>query len=249
MKISDKSIAGFAQFDGTGRTWSSINGKKADPECPLQSLAVPESDHSTSWYMREYATNQDRWINDFVAVFDKMMANGYDSLEEEEVGDTRCSRSGGVSQCWDQQGELVDGEFLLLSQLDGRAVAGSCSTSNTVMRTRQDSSGLQRWRLRKNTNTDSFQLVNVRSGRLMNTGGISDYTWGLDQNSAGFSTLRAAGGVVWDVNTGGFLAASRGWTQKDGAAVNSWLENGALSQRFRLEPMADPATSISPCTF
>ena len=77
--------------------------------------------------MREYATNQDRWINDFVAVFDKMMANGYDSLEEEEVGDTRCSRSGGVSQCWDQQGELVDGEFLLLSQLDGRAVAGSCS--------------------------------------------------------------------------------------------------------------------------
>ena len=41
--------------------------------------------------MREYATNQDRWINYFVAVFDKMMANGYDSLEEELVGDTRFS--------------------------------------------------------------------------------------------------------------------------------------------------------------
>ena len=33
-------------------------------------------DHSTSNYMREYAVNQDRWIHDFVAVFDKMMAIG-----------------------------------------------------------------------------------------------------------------------------------------------------------------------------
>ena len=232
-------------FDGTNGVWSAINGKKGDPQCPLQSLAVPETDHSTSWYMREYATNQDRWINDFVAVFDKMMANGYAGLEEEEVGDIQCSRSGGVSQCWDQEGEVEEGEFLLINQLDGRAVSGSCSSSNTVMKTRQDSDGLQRWRVRRGTT--SFQLINVGSGKLINTGGISDFTWGLDQNSAGFSTLRAAGGVIWDINTGGFMAADRGWTQEDGVDLHSWKEHGAVNQRFKLEPLADLGTSTSPC--
>ena len=83
--------------------------------------------------------------------------------------------------------------------------------------------------------------------RLLNTGGISDFTWGLDQNSAGFSTLRAAGGVIWDVNTGGFMAADRGWTQEDEVGVASWKEHGAVNQRFKLEALADPGTSASSC--
>ena len=52
------------------------------------------------------------------------------------MGDIQCSRSGGVSQCWDQGGQLEEGEYLLTNQLDGRAVAGSCSSANTVMRTK-----------------------------------------------------------------------------------------------------------------
>ena len=83
--------------------------------------------------------------------------------------------------------------------------------------------------------------------RLLNTGGISDFTWGLQQNTAGFSTLRAAGGVVWDVQTGGVVAASRGWTQEDAVGVGSWLEHGAVNQMFRLELLADQGTSSSPC--
>ena len=62
---------------------------KADPQCPHQRLAVPGSDHSTSWYMLEYAHNQQRWLQDFVAVFDKMMANGYSELtlgEDQSAG-------------------------------------------------------------------------------------------------------------------------------------------------------------------
>ena len=92
-KITNKTNLGFAEFDGNHGSWSEINGSRADPQCNLTELALPETDNSTSWYMREYAVNQDRWIKDFVDVFDKMMANGYDGLEEEEVGDIQCSRS------------------------------------------------------------------------------------------------------------------------------------------------------------
>ena len=135
-------------------------------------------------------------------------------------------------------------------------MTGNCSSTNTVMMTRAESEGLQRWRIRKtkqegrrrsNFFEGSFQLINVGSGRLMNAGGISDFTLGLDENSAGFSTLRAAGGVIWDVKSGGNAAASRGWTLKDGAVVKLWKEGGSASQRFKLELLADLGTSTSPC--
>ena len=32
--------------------------------------------------MREYAVDQDRFIRDFVSVFDKMLTNGYNSLSD-----------------------------------------------------------------------------------------------------------------------------------------------------------------------
>ena len=236
---------GFEEFDGNHGTWSAIDGKKGDPECPLQTLAFPETDHSTSWYMKEYAANQGHWLGDFVNVFDKMMANGYGRLKEEEVGDIHCSR-GSVSQCWDEEGELEEGEWLLSNQLDGRVVVGSCSSANALMKTRDDSDPLQRWKIRRSG--DNFQLVNVGSGKLMSTGGISDYTWGLDTNAAGFSTLRATGGVVWNVNTGGFVSADRGWTQEDGVGVGAWQEHGAVNQRFKLELLENSGpTPSSPC--
>ena len=234
---------GFETFDGQHGVWSEVNGKKGDPECPLQSLARPADDHSTSWYIKEYAANQDRWLADFVNVFDKMMTNGYGELEEEQLGDILCSR-GSVSQCW-REGQLEEGAWLLSSQLDGRLVTGTCKSSNTVMKTRDDTDSLQRWRIRRSNTT--FQLVNVGSGKLMSTGGISDFTWGLDSNGAGFSTLRAAGGVIWDVNTGDFVAADRGWTKEDGVQVISWKEHGADNQRFKLELLENAGPATSPC--
>ena len=56
------------------------NRIKADPQCNLQSLSLPSTDNSTSWYMREYAVDQDRFIRDFVSAFDKMLSNGYSGL-------------------------------------------------------------------------------------------------------------------------------------------------------------------------
>ena len=47
-----------------------------DPACPLQTLSSPASAPPTSWYMKHYAANQEDWIGDFAAAFDKMMSNG-----------------------------------------------------------------------------------------------------------------------------------------------------------------------------
>lgn len=69
---------GLSNFDGTNwQSWSSIKWVKADPQCPLQSLAEPGTDQSTSFYMRQYALDQNLWLKDFSAAYDKMMANGY----------------------------------------------------------------------------------------------------------------------------------------------------------------------------
>ena len=72
---------GLEGLDGKSRQrWSKVDGVKADPQCELQTFSLPEDDHPTSWYMREYAVNQDRWLTDFSTAFDKMMSNGYDNL-------------------------------------------------------------------------------------------------------------------------------------------------------------------------
>ena len=47
-----------------------------DPACPLQTLSFPASAPPTSWYMKHYAANQEDWIGDFAAAFNKMMSNG-----------------------------------------------------------------------------------------------------------------------------------------------------------------------------
>ena len=82
-----------------------------------------------------------------------------------------------------------------------------------------------------------------------NIHGISDFTWGLDVNAGGFSTLRASGGVVWNLIKGGYVAADRGWTEEDGKDVGNWREHGGRNQRFKLEPLPENTQQApnSPC--
>ena len=51
-----------------------------DPACPLQTLSSPASAPPTSWYMKHYAANQEDWIRDFAAAYDKMTSNGSHSV-------------------------------------------------------------------------------------------------------------------------------------------------------------------------
>ena len=208
---------------------------KADPQCPQQSLAVPAGDHSTSWYMLEYAHNQARWLEDFVSVFDKMMSNGYSSLPAggDQSENISCScQTCHYSQCW-EEGNLSNQQFFIESQLDGRVVEES--GAGAVMKRREETSPHQRWRVATLDNI-SGQLVNVATGKLLSIDGLSHFTAGLEVDSQGFSTIRAVGGIIFD-EADNLVALDRSWSAEEGVNVGLWGEHGAANQRFKLLPI------------
>ena len=46
-------------------------------ECPLQDRRLPSTDKAVSEIITDYATNQQLWLGDFIAAFEKMTRNGY----------------------------------------------------------------------------------------------------------------------------------------------------------------------------
>ena len=46
-------------------------------ECPLQDRRLPSADKAVSEIITDYATNQQLWLGDFIAAFEKMTRNGY----------------------------------------------------------------------------------------------------------------------------------------------------------------------------
>ena len=52
----------------------------APPECPKQRLAEPAGSTPLYQIMEEYANEQTTWINDFIPTMEKMLRNGYTSL-------------------------------------------------------------------------------------------------------------------------------------------------------------------------
>ena len=46
-------------------------------DCPLNDRRLPESDKSVSEIIQDYADNQDQWVAEFIAAFEKMTRNGY----------------------------------------------------------------------------------------------------------------------------------------------------------------------------
>ena len=89
FKVTDDGIPyGCPNFDGFNteswksnkNTWSQKPGVgRYDPECPLQTLAVPEGSTPLHQIVEEYAEDQDAWIRDFIPALEKMLANGYNS--------------------------------------------------------------------------------------------------------------------------------------------------------------------------
>jgi hypothetical protein len=67
--------------------WSKLPGKKgrAEPECKLQELAEPAGSQPLHKIMEEFAADQTTWVNAFIPTMEKMMRNGYDSLEDSAV--------------------------------------------------------------------------------------------------------------------------------------------------------------------
>ena len=83
----------FTFFIGYAATWSRIpvvenpnpnaawHWKKADPDCPFNTLSIPDGSTPLNEVFDEYAANQQKWVEDFVPTFEKMLSNGYEEGE------------------------------------------------------------------------------------------------------------------------------------------------------------------------
>ena len=156
---------------------SGVNGQRSDPQCGPQNLSLPASDHSTAWYMKHYATNQNAWLADFAAAFDKMMSNGYTELQKTELIEINCTTPNGFCQCWKQEDTLESStEYFIESELDGRVIEQNCATTKTEMRSREAENSWQRWKLLLSPASLQWkQLRNVGSGELLEVQGLANF--------------------------------------------------------------------------
>ena len=60
------------------KNWQWYGG---DVGCPLNKLQVPEGSTPLHKIFEEYAADQQKWVNDYVPTFEKMLSNGYNSEE------------------------------------------------------------------------------------------------------------------------------------------------------------------------
>ena len=51
---------------------------RADPNCGFNQMQIPSGSTPLYKIFEEYASNQTKWINDFVPVLEKMLSNGYE---------------------------------------------------------------------------------------------------------------------------------------------------------------------------
>ena len=103
------------------------------------------------------------------------------------------------------------------------------------MRTRDDSNVWQQWTYKMSSNGDE-QLVNVGSNATLSVWGLSSFELG-EENGAGYMTIRATGGLIYDVNWKKQVppAWDRGWSTNEGQRLNVWNEHGATNQRWKFD--------------
>ena len=58
-----------------------------DVGCPLNKMQVPEGSTPLHEIFEEYAADQQKWVDDYVPTFEKMLSNGYNSEELTDAPD------------------------------------------------------------------------------------------------------------------------------------------------------------------
>eukprot|EP00088_Acartia_fossae_P031901 TRINITY_DN32692_c0_g1_i1.p1 TRINITY_DN32692_c0_g1~~TRINITY_DN32692_c0_g1_i1.p1 ORF type:complete len:314 (+),score=67.51 TRINITY_DN32692_c0_g1_i1:57-944(+) len=77
--------------DAQKPVWSKIDGRDVEPECPKQSLQEPAGSKPLYMDMEEFAHDQTAWIDAYIPTMEKMMRNGYESLQDSvELGEIDC---------------------------------------------------------------------------------------------------------------------------------------------------------------
>lgn len=137
------------------------------------------------------------------------------------------------SQCW-EEGGLSTLQFYLESRLDGKVV--EWRGVGAEMRTRDEANIHQRWRV-ASTDSRQGQLVNEATGKVLGIAGLAHFQAGLEEDTEGFTTIRAVGGLTFNDGSGSLVALDRGWATQEGAGLGLWGEHGAANQRFKLLPI------------
>ena len=67
---------------------------KADPQCGMNKLEYPEGSTPLHEIFEEYAADQNKFVEDFIGAFEKMLSNGYEtlSLGPDQYTDVICTR-------------------------------------------------------------------------------------------------------------------------------------------------------------
>ena len=110
------------------------------------------------------------------------------------------------SQCW-EEGGLSTLQFYLESRLDGKVV--EWRGAGAEMRTRDGANIHQRWRV-ASTDSRQGQLVNEATGKVLSIAGLSHFQAGLEEDTEGFSTIRAVDGLAFNGCPGQRLGHSGG---------------------------------------
>ena len=107
---------------------------KADPDCPFNKMSVPDGSTPLHEIFEEYATDQQKWVNDFVPTLEKMLSNGYANGELVDGPDqytgiqcTRQDKDDGFNyyNCRNPEETVDQSEaFFLVSRLHGRVAEG-----------------------------------------------------------------------------------------------------------------------------
>ena len=98
----------------------------------------------------------------------------------------------------------------------------------------------QQWMAKLNADGVTGQIVNVGSNTTLSVRGLSDFMFG-ETNAAGYHTIKATGGMVFNTKDLKPVAFDRGWNTNEGATLHVWNEHGAQNQRWQFEAINVPA--------
>ena len=185
FKVSDTGIpygcSGLESFNNTYwkhnglSSWSRVplvenpdpfNGnhwRRDSVTCPLNKLQEPSGSTPLHEIFEEYANDQQKWINDYVPTFEKMISNGYEDLQDapDQWTDVICPRPGPEPQPYKYHSCVHASEinqwnsFFLINRKTGLAIQGDDQGVATLT-TLDYANPRQRW-----VHTFSQELINM----------------------------------------------------------------------------------------
>jgi hypothetical protein len=182
--------------------WSGPSGKYnqgQQPDCGLQQLSEPEGSQPLYQIMEEFANNQTSWINDFYGALEKMMQNGYTSLNNlsfdrfENVDCPWPDQTGDFVLCYVRSEVPSDAPiFVIGSELDD--LSGQVYQYNTVTEefdfAEQTGATNQQWRL----SSSGSQIYNVLTDQPLVVGG--NYEWTVQAEGDSVMIISVDGSAV-----------------------------------------------------